>query len=249
MAGVVGIAPHHPPFPSRLAPGSMHVEVVELGIAGPADLEAEATLAPDERQRARRFLFERDRARFTAARAGLRAVLGACLGLAPASVPLRARPGGKPELDLADAPVRFNLSHSGERALVAVALGRDVGVDLELLREIDHRSMARRFFTAGEQAAISGSARGPLEAFYRCWVAKESYLKARGEGLASPLDAFEVDPEAPAECLRWSALDEDPRRWRVEQLDVGDGYAAAVTCEEGTWTLRRWSGAPLRTPP
>jgi len=240
--------PPRPRFPPRLDVEATRVEVVELGIDAPADPEAEATLAPEERERARRFLFERDRSRFTAARAGLRAVLGACLGLEPASVPLRVRLGGKPELDVADTALRFNLSHSGERALVAVALGRDVGVDVELLRDIDHLSMAQRFFTRGEQAAIAASARGPLLGFYRCWVAKESYLKARGEGLASPLDAFEVDPDAPAGCLRWSALDEDPRRWRLEQLDVGDGYAAAVTCEEGNWTLRRWRGIPVRPP-
>jgi 4'-phosphopantetheinyl transferase len=219
--------------------------VVEFEVEGPVGREAEAALTPDERARAQRFHFERDRGRFMRARAGLRSILGACLGLEPASVPLRLGPGGKPEVDVARAPLRFNLSHSGERALVAVALGREVGVDLELMRDgVDHLSMAERFFTAGEQAAISQSERGTLDAFYRCWVAKESYLKARGEGLASPLDAFEVDPYAPTGSLRWSSLDGNPRRWRIEQIDVGDGYAGAVTCEEGAWTLRHWIGLP-----
>ena len=236
-----------PAFPSRLTLDEKHVEVVELEIEGPVDPEAEASLAPDERARAHKFHFRCDRLRFTSARAGLRVLLGACLGLRPASVPLGCAAGGKPELDLSHAQLRFNLSHSGERALVALALGREVGVDLELMRgEIDHLSLARRFFTSREQTAIARSERGSLLAFYRCWVAKESYLKARGEGLASPLDAFEVDPDARTGGLRWSTLDEPPRRWRIEQVDVEDGYAAALTCEEGDWTDRRWTGLPSR---
>jgi 4'-phosphopantetheinyl transferase len=232
-------------FPSRPALDPTHVEVIELELDGPADRDVEALLTPEERARGQKLLLERDRVRFTRARAGLRIVLGACLGVGAASVRIRQGRGGKPELELGHAPLRFNLSHSGGRALVAVALGRDLGVDLELVRDdLDHLAMARRFFTPREKAAILASEHGSLAAFYRCWVAKESYLKARGEGLASPLDAFEVDPDAPTGGLRWSALEDDPRRWRIEQLNVGHGCAAALTCEEGDWRVRRWRGPP-----
>lgn len=237
----------HPRFPLRLLLDQRHVEVVVFDIDGPIDPGSESTLAPDERERGKRFLLERDRARFMRGRAGLRSVLGACLGVGPASVALRLTPRGKPELALGSPHVRFNVSHSGGRAIVAVALGREVGVDLELMRVgIDHGAVARRFFTPGEQAAIeTGPVHGRLAAFYRCWVAKESYLKARGEGLSAPLNAFEVDPTALRGAPRWSALEQNAHRWRIEQLAVGNAYAAALTCEQGDWTPRRWNGLPV----
>ena len=221
------------------------MEIVELEIDRPTQPDAEETLAPEERARAARFVFNRDCVRFVNARAGLRAVLGACLEIKPASVALRYEPRGKPTLDLAHAPLRFNISHSGNRALVAVALGREVGIDLELMRsDINHAGIAS-FFTPGERAVLQrGSESERVAAFYRFWVAKESYLKARGDGLGSSLDAFEVDCATPSGGLRWSALDEDPRRWRIEQLALGDGYAGALTCEAGDWVLRRWAGLP-----
>lgn len=221
------------------------MEIVELELGRLAQPDIEATLAPEEHARAARFVFDRDRVRFVNARAGLRAVLGACLEIEPASVALRYEPRGKPTLDLTHAPLRFNVSHSGDRALVAVALGREVGVDLELMRsDVDHAGIAG-FFTPGERAALKRKPEGErVAAFYRFWVAKESYLKARGDGLASSLDAFEVDCTTQSGGLQWSALDDDPRRWRIEQLVLGDGYAGALTCEAGDWVLRRWAGLP-----
>ena len=235
--------PLHPLFPSRLTPDLAHVEVVGFEIGPPVGPLAEATLAPEERARAARFVFDRDRTRFVNARAGLRAVLGICLGVEPASVGLSYEPRGKPILEVAHPPLRFNLSHSGDRALVAVALGREVGIDIELIRWIDHAGLARAFFSPGERAALErGSENERHAAFYRCWVAKESYLKARGDGLTSSLDAFEVDVTTRSGGLRWSTLEEQPHRWRIEQLDLGDGYAGAVTSEVGDWFVRHWEG-------
>lgn len=226
-------------FPPRFAVDAGHVEVVNVEIDHPPEAGAEAALSLEERARAARFVFERDRARFVNTRAGLRTVLAACMGVEPASVMLCRGPRGKPALAPACASLRFNVSHSAGRALVAVALGREVGVDIELVQGgIDRLGIARSFFTRGEQATIEREPeRERIAAFHRCWVAKESYLKARGDGLASPLDAFEIDASG---GLRWSTLGEDPHRWRIERLDVGDGYAAALTCEDGDWSPRLW---------
>lgn len=234
---------HHPRLPARLALDDTHVEVVDFEIGPPMRPTAENTLSAEERARGAQFVFERDRVRFTNARAGLREILGVCLGISPASIRLRSEVHGKPALDALETPLRFNLSHAGERALVALALGREVGIDLELIRDdIDHSGIAHSFFTPGEQAALERCASGDrLAAFYRCWVAKESYLKARGDGLSSNLDAFEVDLNASGGGLRWSTLDE-PSRWRIEPIVLSNGYAGAVTCEEGDWTVRRWEG-------
>jgi len=230
------------PFPPRFTPDLVHVEVIDWEISGaPAPAEL-ARLSEEELARAGAFRHERDRARFIRARAGLREILGACTGCEAASVQLRTSALGKPELASLDGGLRFNLSHSGDRALAAIALGREVGVDLERVREgVDHVALARQFFTARERDAVLDHGGGSLLGFFRCWVAKEAYLKGRGDGIRAPLDSFEVDVEAEADCLRWTRLP-DTRRWCVERVPLEGPYLAALACERGTWQVRRWTG-------
>src|SRR3712207_5217786 len=110
------------------------VHVWRAGLdASPVALQQyRATLAPEERERADRFYFERDRTRFTVARGVLRAILGRYLRLEPARLRFRYQPYGKPELDISERPLplRFNVSHSAGLALYAVAPDREVGVDV-----------------------------------------------------------------------------------------------------------------------
>ena len=110
----------------------------------------------------------------------------------------------------------FNVAHSGALALVAVARGGELGVDVEhhrLLREA--ATIARRFFTAGEAAEVEAGVRaGDLAAFYRVWCRKEAWVKARGGGLRLPLDTVDVRGEVPG--------------WWIADLDVGAGYSAAI---------------------
>lgn len=243
------------PFPARWLLSPDHVEVVHLHI-GAAAPGAEESLTAEERARAARFLFERDRLRYVNARAAVRQILASCLGIRAAAVRLTYGEHGKPALPPGTPPIRFNVSHSGDRALVAVALGRELGVDLEVVRhDLDHEGIARDYFTPGERAAIARCP-GPERAlaFFRCWVAKEAFLKARGVGLSAPLEAFEVDPCAGAEALRWSSLDPDGRSWRVVPLQARPGHVAALACEAGEWRARHWEGldsapgAPLALP-
>lgn len=238
------------PFPPRCVVDARHVEIVHLHIGAPS-AGAEESLSAEERARGARFLFQRDRDRYVNARAALRQILGACLGLAPCAVRFTYGVHGKPALATGGAPIRFNLSHSGDRALVAVALGREIGVDLEAVRQdVDHEGIARDNFTPYECAAIATHP-GPerAAAFFRCWVAKEAYLKARGEGLSAPLSAFEVDPSAPADALRWSTLDTDGRTWRVVPLRAEPDHVAALACEAGDWRPRHWNGLESQAAP
>lgn len=221
------------------------VEVVELDIGRAAGAERTSWLSAAERERADRFAFERDRSRYVCARASLRQVLGACLGVHPARVTLVQGPHGKPALAAAHRPLGFNLSHSGDRALVAVALGREVGVDLEQIRaDIDLLGIARSYFTQGEARELASTpAPEQPAAFFRLWTAKESYLKARGEGLTTPLDGFELEDQGPRPfTLRWSRLDPPGSVWRIVPLDLGAGWTAALTCEGTEWSVRRWRG-------
>ena len=145
-----------------------------------------ATLSQDERDRSARFRFARDRQRFIAARGALRALLGRYLGTRSGDIRFTYNAFGKPDLSPEfGGRLRFNLSHSGDLALIAVTTDAAVGVDLEYVRaHPDYPEIARSVFSATEVEELN---RLPSHlyprAFFTCWTRKEAYVKARGEGL------------------------------------------------------------------
>lgn len=189
-----------------------------------------ATLSDDERNRSARFRFERDRRRFVVARGALRELLGEYVGTAPSQIRFVYNAFGKPELhpDFGGG-VRFNLSHSADRALVAIARDADVGVDLERIEgrgDSDYADIARSFFSAPEVDALS---RVPSQlydkAFFRCWTMKEAYVKACREGLTIPLTSFCVPVTTDSEpgavrCGRWSLFTLQPAPGYIGALAV-----------------------------
>jgi 4'-phosphopantetheinyl transferase len=209
--------------------------VGDLDAPGPDAAADAACLSAAERARAARFRHPRDRRRFERRRARLRVILGAHLGLEPARVPLADAAHGKPGLP--DHPwLQFSVSSSGGRAVYAVAHHRRVGVDVEAPRPgLDGEGIARAFFAPGEVAALNA---WPPErraaAFLRGWTRKEAYVKARGEGLARPLDTFEVSLDDAA----WTPLVRcglDPRaagRWRFFLFEPFAGYVASLAVED-----------------
>jgi 4'-phosphopantetheinyl transferase len=232
--------------PLQITPAEVHLWQAALDVPPARAGQLAGGLSPDERQRADAFHFERDRAHFIAARAFLREVLGRYVGLPSPAVRFRYGPSGKPEIE-AGGPIQFNLSHSGELALLAVAQGRAVGVDVERMRpDFAGEPMARRFFAPGEVAALLDLPEYMRElAFYRCWTRKEAYLKARGDGLSFPLDQFEVTltPGEPARLLRVQGDEGEAARWHLEHIEAGAGYVAALAVEGYDWRLVRQPAA------
>jgi 4'-phosphopantetheinyl transferase len=199
-------------------------------------------LDDQERRRAARFVRAGDRRKFVVARGTLRRLLGSYLGTNSAEVRIAYSERGKPFLEDA-AGTTFNVSHSGELALYAIACGRRVGVDVERLRpELSLEDVARQLFSPAEWAALQrldGECR--RRALLDCWVRKEAYIKARGDGLYFGLDRFTVSlgPAGPAELL---AVDEagEVDRWRLEALVPAAGYVAALAVEGRDWQLSCW---------
>lgn len=231
------------------AAGEVHVWQTALDLGEVALARHLAVLSADEGARADRFRFGHDRAAFAAARAWLRTVLAAYLGAEPAGLRFGYGPDGKPDLGPHGTPVRFNLSHSGGRAALAVATGREVGIDIEAIRPVDP-DIAGRFFAPGEIRTWSALTPGErLAAFFRCWARKEAYLKALGTGLGTTaLDSFEVSL-APGDPPAVLAVDGDPRaaaRWQVAEIDAGPGFAGAVAAPWTGWAVRARSGLPAR---
>jgi 4'-phosphopantetheinyl transferase len=200
-------------------------------------------LSEPERLRADRFVFARDMARYVLAHAITRHILSLYAGVAPAVLSFEAGASGKPALSGPAAAVHlsFNLSHSHDRALLAVSTQRELGCDLEKVRpEVSGRELSERYFSARECAVIDAAPADDLaRTFFRHWVAKEAVLKAQGVGLGFDLHRFSVGfgPDG-AEA---SVHSDDPERlradWWVRMLDAGEGWAAAVCAQAGNWQL------------
>lgn len=226
------------PIDARRA-GDLRVDVWGCALRADGD-EIEAWhdhLSAEERQRAARFVRRRDRDRHVVAHGILRQVLARYRDLSPRELQFVQSPHGKPAL-VSSAPkprIGFNLSHSGDAALIAVAEDADVGVDLERERDdVDVRGIAARFFTERERAVIADAA-DPVRAFFRHWVAKEGVLKAHGSGFALPLDAFAVDFESDdaASVVAPSLPDLEHRGWRIHMLRAPRGWQAAICVPQG----------------
>lgn len=209
-------------------------------------------LSPDERARARRFRFERDRQRFVVGRGSLRVILGDYLNSPPEKLQFEYGEHGKPAL-AAESPSQtlcFNLAHSGDLALYAVTQGRKIGIDLELIHPVpDAQQLAEQFFSLLERAELDALPLDrQLEAFFSGWTRKEAYLKARGDGLAYPLDQFSVSmsPENPARLLKGKDGPQELSRWSLQSLTPAPapGYVAALAVEGHTWRLAKWQLQP-----
>jgi len=216
---------------------SFEAHVWEFPIIGSDDLFASCRnlLAEDERQRASRFHFEKDSRRFTIARGIVRSILGAYVPLPARDIRFLCAHHGKPAIANAATDLRFNVSHSRDMALLGVAHGREIGVDIEAIRpEVETDKLAERFFSVQERDTIrSLPPERRVAAFFRCWTSKEAFLKAQGVGLSRSLGSFdvEVDPEKPA-CLLATRPDAlEAGAWRLHEIPTDSGYAAAAAVE------------------
>jgi 4'-phosphopantetheinyl transferase len=202
-------------------------------------------LSPEERARADRFHFEADRKRCVLARGLLRLLLGHCLGRPADRLQFRNSEFGKPSLARGlHPPMQFNLSHSGDRVLIALSHSRALGVDIERMRmDVATEEIAARFFSANEcrdLATVPPNMR--CAAFFACWTRKEAYLKARGDGLSLPLEQFDVT-FLPGDEPRLIETRHDPadvHRWTLQALEGGCGYKAALVVEGVDWKLKCW---------
>lgn len=235
-----------PPDPLTLRRDEVHIWRASLAL-DPASLPGlRQILSGDEQARANRFHFERDRRRFIAARGILRHIISYYTKITPDQILFDYTPYGKPGLMTAphNPVLRFNLSHSGEFALYALTLAREIGIDLEQIRPMpDDIQLAQKFFSARENQTFQTV---PLahrtEAFFNCWTRKEAYIKALGEGLSHPLDTFDVSlvPGEPAAILAIRGNTGEANRWSLHAFEPVPGYVAALAVEAQHYRLSYW---------
>jgi 4'-phosphopantetheinyl transferase len=235
--------------PSRFPGLALDVTEVHLwqaSLEGRAADIFESFLSDDELTRANRFHFIRDRNHFVVARGLLRNLLAAYLGVNCAELRFSYGAQGKPFLLLdGQAQINFNVSHSDGRAAFVFTRGRDLGVDLEYVKDdFDDELIANRFFSRAEVLALrTVPADLRKQAFFNCWTRKEAYIKARGEGLSMPLDQFDVSlgPDEPVALLNNYREEREVSRWSMQAIPAPEGYVGALVVEGRDWQLKNFS--------
>lgn len=223
-------------------PPPLHGAALHLWLAERGDVADDGVLSMEELARSERLHDPRDRALFVLAHAVLRDVLSRYTGLPAADLPLATGLHGKPGMAAGTAEdLRFNLSHSGDAVLIALARGRDVGVDIEkVAAHEDLSAVAAQWFADDECAAITAAGEQHVAMFHALWTRKEACVKAWGRGLGVPLRAFSVlasggngircpdDPQA------------DVLSCRSVAMTVGYAAAVAVSGTPGDLVYQRW---------
>src|SRR3981081_683247 len=201
--------------------GTVRVWHWPLGVSALEVADLRKVLSADELERAERYRFDQHRNEFILTRAVLRIVLASYTAQSPESLSFDYSAQGKPALKNSPPDLRFNVSHTEGLGVLALVREREIGVDAEKIRpQPDAQKLAKRFFSAREQLFLGKLSGDELQrAFFRCWTRKEAYIKAKGEGLSSPLHAFDVSLEEhqpaalvatrpdPTEAVRWTLCD------------------------------------------
>jgi len=211
----------------------VHIWRVDATITPAWEEFSRHVLSADETARANRFLHRADRDRYLVAHCALRLILARYLTIAPSELTWVTNQYGKPRL-VDPVPLHFNMSHSGNIVLIAVSARGEVGVDVEQHRAgVQCLEIAERFFAPPEIDALRNlDANSVVRGFFDCWVRKEAYIKAIGQGLSYSLDRFSV-PLCPQ--IEGSVVLHDVAhgKWQLRGLSVEKGYSAAVVAGGG----------------
>jgi 4'-phosphopantetheinyl transferase len=216
-----------------LQPQEVHLWEFPLSVEKSVEMKLQDLLSEDERARADRFHFERDAKRFSVARGSVRSILAAYSGAEGKDLRFSYSQQGKPRLADENSKIRFSISHSGEQGLLAVTSGREVGADIEAIRDnVEFDQLAERFFSEHERESLRGLPQEKkIRAFYRCWTCKEAFLKAQGVGLSRSLSSFDVELSGPVRLLATRPDPAEAQRWSLFEHEASSGYAAAVAIE------------------
>lgn len=222
-------------YPNVLSQETILVFCVDLSVDSDALLDASyALLDSEELRRAHAFKFDRDRVRYVLSHAVLRFILSRYLKIPPKEIVYQFGEYQKPALsEQHQSDIHFNLSHSGDYALIGVTRGRAIGVDIEIIKATrDLDEIAKRFFADAEiQAYFDLPASDRVLGFYQCWTRKEAFIKAIGSGLYHSLKEFVVSLGPNIKPAILSIKDQSADHWQLFSFSPAEGYAAAVAIE------------------
>lgn len=199
-------------------------------------------LTNDEKDRALKFSFKSDIHKFIISRAILRLIISRYLNLYPSEIVFFQNYYGKPFV--VNQNLRFNVSHSNEYAVFAFTESKTVGIDIEFIREgFDEIEIAERFFSPKEIMELKSIP--PFlrkKAFFNCWTRKEAFIKAKGTGLSTPLDSFDVaiTPETLYKPICINQYDGDIGDLILYNLNIAKGYSSALVTQNKPDVMKFW---------
>jgi len=201
-------------------------------------------LSVDERERADKLKVEDKKQQYIITRGTLRQRLGLLTNIEPEDFVFDYLEHGKPVLINDDrfANITFNVSHSHDLALIAIAQKQNIGIDIEKInRESNHQALMTRFFSEAEQTEFQNIPEpNEAEAFCACWTRKEAFIKAVGAGVSYGLDKFDVavDPENKTPEVNLHKPSE--QRWSAINLPINDEYMACLVSDRDSLNVRYW---------
>lgn len=228
---------------TSLPPGAARCWHVDLAHVDDSDVDGLARLLPrSEIERVERYGRLLDRKRTITAHGALRLLMRGIAGVRPDSIVIERTAQGKPKFTSGD--YAFNISHSGDKVLLVIARGGEVGIDVERIRDLsDIPGIIRQFFHADEVRELVCLPKTRLsEAFFRLWVCKEAIAKSLGLGLALDMSTYRVIEELNGPRL--TAMPEPWTRkpWSLQALPLPVGYAAAIAAP---WDMKVIGCHPL----
>jgi medium-chain acyl-[acyl-carrier-protein] hydrolase len=225
-------------------PREVHLWTVPVATTASQEPGLRALLSAEERAAADAFARPADRARYVTTRAALRTLLGRYSRQRPDEIRLSQETSGKPRCE-ALLPLEFNVSHSGEMALIAFTSGCSVGVDVEHIRcDFDFAGVGRQVFTPAElkQLSDAGTERSTT-AFFDLWVRKEAFFKCSGEGFGGALETTHLGLGACFAPGR-QTVDSAAAPGTLLSFRLAPDYAGAVAAERAIdqTIVRQWQG-------
>lgn len=208
--------------PNNLLNNEIHVWMIPLDVTEDKFESLKEILSFDEKFRLEKFRFKKDRKQYAVSHGILRILLAKYLDRKPNQIAFSKNQFGKPKVY--GEPIKFNLSHSSNFALVAISREVDVGVDVETItNEIDHLDIAKRYFNRSEYLEIlSAQQANQKRIFYKFWTGKEAVIKAIGEGLNIPLSSFSITSNSEStQTISFLSSENEDSIWTLKQLNLG----------------------------
>jgi 4'-phosphopantetheinyl transferase len=220
---------------SELSEKKIHVFLLKLDVFNYEELFS--CLTTEEQSRANKLRIDDKRKQFVITRGLLKKILSIISNKEPKAISLLYEEHGKPYTNIKynKKNIEFNVSHSGDYALIAISLDNKVGVDIEKINiKIDNLSLSNRFFSEIEKnALLELESDKQLDAFYQTWVKKESFIKAVGKGVAFGLDKFSVPINNDNQTMKVIVSEEEPNgsaeNWYCQKLLELDHFKTAIT--------------------
>ena len=213
----------------------VHIYFASVNLSKPYIDTLRKNLIDEESQKAIKFVFEKDRVRYTIARGILREILGSYLSVEPKEVNFSVNKYGKLSIDRKyhQTNLNFNLSHSGDMIVYGVIKDKKIGVDVENIRSTDSCEDIINRFCSGHEICEFNMLPAHIKqrAFFNCWTRKEAYIKALGLGLYYPLEHFSVSLTPGKDAELTYDKNYDISDWSLKEIISNDQYVGAVAVE------------------